>query len=49
MPNQPNEKPLHWIGSSHKDLLALPEKVRRFFGFALSLAQAGDKHESTKC
>lgn len=48
MPNQPNEKPLEWIGSSHKDLLALPEKVRRFFGFALSLAQAGDRHESTK-
>jgi phage-related protein len=45
---QTNEKPLEWIGSSHKDLLALPEKVRRFFGFALSLAQAGDKHESTK-
>jgi phage-related protein len=48
MTNQPNEKPLEWIGSSHKDLLALPEKVRRFFGFALSLAQAGDRHESTK-
>jgi phage-related protein len=48
MANRPNEKPLEWIGSSHKDLLALPEKVRRFFGFALSLAQAGDRHESTK-
>ena len=48
MANQPNEKPLQWIGSSRKDLVALPEKVRRFFGFALSLAQAGDKHESTK-
>ncbi len=48
MANLPNEKPLQWIGSSRKDLVALPEKVRRFFGFALSLAQAGDKHESTK-
>lgn len=37
------EKPLEWIGSSHKDLMALPADVRRFFGFALSLAQAGDK------
>jgi len=42
------EKPLEWIGSSYKDLLALPPDVRRFFGFALSLAQAGDKHEAVK-
>lgn len=32
----------------HKDLVALPEEVRRHFGFALSLAQAGDKHDSAK-
>ena len=43
-----NEKPLEWIGSSHKDLMALPADVRRFFGFALSLAQAGDKHDAAK-
>ena len=43
-----NENPLEWIGSSHKDLLALPSEIRRFFGFALSLAQAGDKHDSAK-
>ena len=43
-----NEKPLEWIGSSHKDLMALPSEIRRFFGFALSLAQAGDKHDSAK-
>jgi phage-related protein len=43
-----NEKPLEWIGSSHKDLMALPAEVRRFFGFALSLAQAGDKHDAAK-
>ena len=42
------EKPLEWIGSSHKDLLAMPSDVRRFFGFALSLAQMGDRHEATK-
>jgi phage-related protein len=42
------EKPIEWIGSSHKDLMALPADVRRFFGFALSLAQAGDKHDSAK-
>jgi phage-related protein len=44
----PHEKPLEWVGSSHKDLMAMPTEIRRFFGFALSLAQAGDKHESTK-
>ncbi|MGL4231802.1 MAG: type II toxin-antitoxin system RelE/ParE family toxin [Casimicrobium sp.] len=45
---QQSEKPLEWIGSSYKDLLALPVEVRRFFGFALSLAQAGDKHDAAK-
>lgn len=44
----PQAKPLAWIGSSHKDLLALPLGVRRLFGFALSLAQAGDKHDAAK-
>ena len=43
-----DEKSLEWIGSSHKDLMALPADVRRFFGFALSLAQAGDKHDAAK-
>jgi len=43
-----NTKPLEWIGSSFKDLMALPPDVRRFFGFALSLAQAGDKHDAAK-
>lgn len=28
--------------------MALPADVRRFFGFALSLAQAGEKHFSAK-
>ena len=42
------EKKLEWIGSSHKDLMALPAEVRRFFGFALSLAQAGDRHDAAK-
>lgn len=42
------EKLLEWIGSSHKDLMALPTDVRRFFGYALSLAQAGDQHDAAK-
>ena len=43
-----DEKPLEWIGSSYKDLMALPAEVRQFFGYALSLAQAGDKHDAAK-
>lgn len=42
------ERPLEWIGSSHRDLMALPSDVRRFFGYALSLAQAGDRHDAAK-
>jgi len=36
------EKPLYWMASSYKDLLAMPEKVRRRFGHALGLAQLGE-------
>jgi phage-related protein len=41
-------KPLAWIGSSHKDLCALPRSVVKLFGFALSLAQAGERHTAAK-
>ena len=43
-----HEKPLAWIGSSYKDLMALPAGVRRRFGYALSLAQMGDQDDSAK-
>ncbi len=42
------EKPLEWIASSYKDLMALPPDVRRRFGFALSLAQIGDQDDAAK-
>ena len=42
------EKHLEWIASSYKDLMALPTDVRRFFGYALSLAQVGDQHDTAK-
>jgi phage-related protein len=42
------ERPLEWVGSSYKDLMALPAEVRRLFGFALSLAQLGDRHDAAK-
>jgi phage-related protein len=37
-------KPLYWLGSSKRDLMALPERVVDSFGYALYLAQAGGKH-----
>ena len=42
------EKPLEWIASSYKDLMALPPDVRRRFGFALSLAQMGDQDDAAR-
>ena len=42
------EKPLEWVGSSHKDLMALPVEMRQFFGYALSLAQVGDQADAAK-
>ncbi len=41
-------KPLYWVGSSKKDLMALPMPVRRFFGHALDYAQRGDQHGAAK-
>jgi phage-related protein len=43
-----DEKPLFWIGSSRKDLLAMPKAVQREFGFALHLAQIGTRHPGAK-
>jgi phage-related protein len=35
-------KPVHWMGSSHKDLKELPDEIQRAFGFALWEVQLGD-------
>lgn len=48
MRNAPPAKPLYWVGSSKKDLMALPETVVDVFGYALYLAQIGWKHEQAK-
>jgi phage-related protein len=45
---QDSERPLAWIGSSKKDLMALPIPVRRFFGHALHFAQIGERHDAAK-
>ena len=42
------EKPLFWVGSAKRDLLAFPEEVKDDIGVALSVAQFGGKHPSAK-
>ena len=42
------EKALKWISSSYKDLMELPVEVRKRFGYALSLAQMGDRDDTAK-
>ena len=41
-------KPLLWVGSSKKDLQAMPDEVQDRFGYALHLAQTGAKHAHAK-
>lgn len=41
-------KPLRWVASSKKDLMAMPADVQDVFGYALHLAQSGQKHPDAK-
>ena len=41
-------RPLEFVGSARKDLKAMPGAVRRAFGTALFLAQAGEKADNAK-
>ncbi|MGH7587995.1 MAG: type II toxin-antitoxin system RelE/ParE family toxin [Gemmatimonadota bacterium] len=41
-------KSLYWVGSSKDDLKRFPESVRRVMGYALYLAQLGEKHPDAK-
>jgi phage-related protein len=43
-----SEKPLHWLGSSKKDFQAFPINVQSEMGYALGLAQMGEKHPNAK-
>ena len=43
-----DERGIVWLGSSRKDLRAMPEHVRQTFGYGLGLAQAGLRHPDTK-
>jgi phage-related protein len=42
------EKPLHWVGSSKKDLLSFPDAVVDDFGYALGVVQLGGVPPSSK-
>jgi phage-related protein len=48
MNNNKDIKELEWIGSSRKDMMALPRSVQRVFGYALYLAQLGQKPPEAK-
>jgi len=39
---------LEWVGSAYKDLKAMPEDLQDTFGYALHLAQIGDKDDHAK-
>lgn len=41
-------RPLRWIGSAKKDLLAMPDEAQQVFGFALYQAQVGLIHPDAK-
>jgi phage-related protein len=43
-----NEKRIIWLGSTLKDLPALPEGVRREIGYVLDHVQRGEHHKSIK-
>ena len=46
--NKKPEKPLKWIGSALDDLKKFPDDVQDVMGYALDLAQHGDKHLDAK-
>lgn len=43
-----DEKPLDWVGSSKRDFMAFPNRVKDEMGNALGIAQFGGKHPSAK-
>jgi phage-related protein len=43
-----NEKPLHWMASSKRDLLQFPDRVVDDIGYALGVAQLGGHPPSAK-
>ena len=48
MSDEPSLKPVIWVGSSRKDLLAFLEPVQGHMGYVLYVAQRGGKHRDAK-
>ncbi|MBI3469301.1 MAG: type II toxin-antitoxin system RelE/ParE family toxin [Planctomycetes bacterium] len=48
MDQEQQPKPVFWIRTSKRDLKALPGEVRRAMGYAIWVAQLGDKHPDAK-
>lgn len=48
MIDAPYLKPIIWLGSSRRDLGAMPGDVRARMGYALYVAQQGEKHRDAK-
>jgi len=44
----PDEKPVVWIGSSYRDLVAMPANIQKQIGRALYIAQHGDRADFSK-
>ena len=44
----PPLKPVEWIGTSLNDLKKFPAEVQQVIGYAVYLAQCGEKHPDTK-
>jgi phage-related protein len=41
-------KPVIWVGSSRDDLRGFPDDVQDHMGYALYVAQRGEKHRDAK-
>ncbi len=48
MEEVPLLKPVIWVGSSHEDLCEFPGPVQDHIGYALFVAQQGDRHRNAK-
>jgi phage-related protein len=46
--SQPKIKPLEWVGSSESDLCKFTKPIRRAMGYALYLAQTGERHSHAR-
>ena len=48
MPDAVRLKPIFWVGPTLKELRSFPDEVRGAIGYALELAQRGEKAEKAK-